>query len=71
MINIPPKLQASRWRYVLGGFLILVGSITLFLPVGPGMFLIFLGMYLINKDWANKNFEKIKGLFRRKKEDKK
>lgn len=60
MFNIPPKLKASKWRYVLGGFLILVGTVTLILPVGPGLFLIFLGLYLINSDWAIKKMNKFK-----------
>lgn len=65
--KIPPKLAASRWRYIIGGLLIFVGTIALILPVGPGMLMIFAGMYLINKTWANKWLAKIKKRFSRKK----
>lgn len=61
MFKIPPRLQASKWRYVLGGLLVLLGTITLILPIGPGLFLIFSGLYMINSDWANKKMTQMKG----------
>lgn len=65
------SLKKSRWRYVVGGFLVILGSILFFLPVGPGLFLILLGLYVINSDWTNKKIRAVRGYFKKWKKKKK
>jgi uncharacterized membrane protein YbaN (DUF454 family) len=58
--KLPEKFFKSRWRFVLGSFVFLLGIVTIFLPVGPGMFLMILGLYMINREWTRKKIIKIR-----------
>lgn len=68
--DIFKSLTTSRWRYVVGGFLVALGSILFFLPIGPGLFFIFLGLYIINREWTNRNLAAFKKWYKKWKKKK-
>lgn len=65
MYNLPEWLKKSKWRYVIGSFVLLIGVILfVILPIGPGTLIIIFGLYIMNSEWTHKKFQRF---FKKKK----
>lgn len=59
MYKLPEWLKKSKWRYVIGGFVLLIGAILfVILPIGPGSLIIIFGLYIMNSEWTHKKFKR-------------